>query len=161
MFNSVFLIGNLGADPEIRSVQTGKKVAKFNLAVHQARRGPTGEWIEKTMWITCTAWDRQADTCERYLRKGSKIALRGSLDYQEWKAQDGSKRSKIEVVIRELENLSPRPGESKPPVSKESSSAPTSSEDNYDPMNHYASGPDEPSYQDDFSPSASSDNIPF
>lgn len=160
MLNAVFLIGNLVADPEIRAIQNGKKVAKLRLAVDQSRRGPSGDKIEKTLWISCTAWDRLADICDRFLRKGNKIAIRGSLDYQEWKAQDGSKRSKIEVIIREMEMLTPRPVDGRPPQREAPSYPSNASEEPYDPMTHFSSGTEDTPYVDDFS-SNPDDNIPF
>jgi single-strand DNA-binding protein len=109
MINSVCLVGNLAADPEVRSTPGGKKVAKMRLAVNDYwTNRQTGERNEKTHWISLNAWDRMADTCERFLTRGTKIAVRGSLDYQEWTNQDGNKRSKIEVRVREMEILTPK-----------------------------------------------------
>jgi len=100
MINSVCLIGNLAADPEIRMTPTGKKIAKMRLAVNEYwTNRATGDRNERTHWFSLNAWDRMADTCERLLRKGIKIAVRGSLEYSEWNSQDGSKRSRIEIRV--------------------------------------------------------------
>jgi len=117
MINSVCLIGNLAADPEIRSTQRGVKVAKMRMAVNDFwnDRG-TGERHKRTHWFSLNAWDRLADICEQYLRQGMKIAVRGSLEYQEWTNPEGQKRSRIEVRVRELEILTPR--DSKPNYDK-------------------------------------------
>ncbi len=109
MINSVCLIGNLASDPEIRSTPSGIKVAKMRIAVNEYwTNRQTGERNERTHWFALNAWDRMADTCERYLRKGQKIAIRGSLEYQEWSTPDGTKRSRIEIRVKEMEMLAPR-----------------------------------------------------
>ena len=109
MINSVCLVGNLAAAPEIRATPSGKKVAKMRIAVNEYWvNRQTGSRNERTHWFSLNAWDRMADICERYLRKGVKIAVRGSLEYQEWTGTDGAKRSKIEVRVREMEILTPK-----------------------------------------------------
>ncbi len=109
MINSVCLVGNLAADPEIRIIPSGKKVAKFRMGVNEYwTNRQTGARNERTHWFSLNAWDRMADICENYLRKGIKIAVRGSLEYSEWTSNDGSKRSKIEIRVREMEILTPK-----------------------------------------------------
>lgn len=113
MINSVCLIGNLAADPDIRSTQSGNKVAKMRIAVNEYwTNRQTGQRNEKTHWIPLNAWDKLAEICERYLHRGMKIAVRGSLDYQEWTTSDGQKRSRIEVRVRDLEMLTPKNADS-------------------------------------------------
>lgn len=113
MLNLVVLIGNLGADPEIRTTPSGIKVAKMRLAVNDTwTNRNSGEKEKKTHWIDLTAWDRQAQTAERFLSRGQRIAIRGSLEYREWTGQDGAKRSKLEVRVKELVMLSSRDGAS-------------------------------------------------
>ncbi|MBN1296808.1 single-stranded DNA-binding protein [bacterium] len=109
MFNLVVLIGNLGADPEIRTTPSGIKVAKMRLAVNDTwTNRQSGEREQRTNWIDLNAWDRLAQTAERYLSKGQRICVRGSLEYREWQGQDNQKRSKLEVRVRELFMLSAR-----------------------------------------------------
>ena len=109
MFNLVVLIGNLGADPEIRTTPSGVKVAKMRLAVNDSwTNRQTGERETKTHWVDLNAWDRLAQTAERYLTRGQRICVRGTLEYREWQSQEGQKRSKLEVRVRELYMLSPR-----------------------------------------------------
>ncbi len=151
MINSVCLVGNLAADPEVRSTPSGAKVAKMRIAVNDYwTNRQTGERNEKTHWIPLNAWERMADTCERYLKRGMKIAVRGSLDYQEWTNNEGAKRSRIEVRVREMEILTPKGGDQqgrgsqgeyssgsyskqpqKPPVQKDDSYAQGSGGSNY------------------------------
>jgi len=109
MFNLVVLIGNLGGDPEIRTTPSGVKVAKMRLAVNDTwTNRQTGQREQRTHWVDLNAWDRLAQTAERYLSKGQRICVRGSLEYREWQSQDNQKRSKIEVRVREMYMLSPR-----------------------------------------------------
>jgi len=109
MFNLVVLIGNLGADPEIRTTPSGVKVAKMRLAVNDSwTNRQTGQREQKTHWVDLNAWDRLAQTAERYLTRGQRICVRGSLEYREWQSQEGQKRSKIEVRVREMFMLSPK-----------------------------------------------------
>lgn len=109
MFNLVVLIGNLGADPEIRTTPSGVKVAKMRLAVNDTwTNRQTGQREQRTHWIDLNAWDRLAQTAERYLTKGQRICVRGTLEYREWQSQDNQKRSKLEVRVREMYMLSPR-----------------------------------------------------
>jgi single-strand DNA-binding protein len=109
MLNLVVLIGNLGADPEIRTTPSGIKVAKMRLAVNDIWTNRTsGEKEKRTHWVDLNAWDRQAQTAERFLTRGQRIAVRGSLEYREWTGQDGVKRSKLEVRVREMVMLSPK-----------------------------------------------------
>lgn len=116
MLNLVVLIGNLGADPEIRTTPSGIKVAKMRLAVNDYwTNRSTGEKEKRTHWVDLNAWDRLAQNAEKYLTRGQRIAVRGTLEYREWTAQDGSKRSRLEVRVREMVMLSTResPGPSR------------------------------------------------
>ncbi|HPQ39433.1 MAG TPA: single-stranded DNA-binding protein [bacterium] len=109
MFNLVVLIGNLGSDPEIRTTPSGVKVAKMRLAVNDTwTNRQSGQREQRTHWIDLNAWDRLAQTAERYLTKGQRICVRGTLEYREWQGQDNQKRSKLEVRVREMYMLSPR-----------------------------------------------------
>jgi len=109
MFNLVVLIGNLGANPEIRTTPSGVKVAKMRIAVNDSwTNRQTGEKQQKTHWVDLNAWDRLAQTAERYLTVGQRICVRGTLEYREWQTQEGQKRSKLEVRVREMYMLSPK-----------------------------------------------------
>ena len=97
--NSVFLIGNLTTDVELRELGADKRLAKFGLAVD--RGGRDGE----TDFFRISVWDRQAELCSDYLAKGRKIALEGRLRYSTWE-DEGKKRSAVEVVAYRVEFLS-------------------------------------------------------
>jgi len=112
MINKAILIGNLGADPEIRYTQNGTQVATFNLATTERRKGPDGQIQESTEWHRIVAWQRLAEICGEYLHKGSKVYIEGRIQTRKWKDQNGVDRYTTEIVAREMKMLSPRGGES-------------------------------------------------
>lgn len=108
MINKVILIGNLGADPEIRYLESGKPVATFSLATTERYKGQDGQVQESTEWHRISAWDRLAEICGEYLAKGSKVYIEGKLKTRKWKDQQGNERYTTEIVAREMKMLSPR-----------------------------------------------------
>ena len=95
MSNQTILTGNLGADPESFFSGDGDPVATFNLAFRAGR--------EKTGWIKCTCFGKQADIATTYLHKGARIIVFGRLDPQEWKADNGEKRKSFQVIVNSIE----------------------------------------------------------
>ena len=108
MINKVILIGNLGADPEIRYSQDGVPVATFNVATTEKWKDKSGEWKEQTEWHKIVAWRKLAEICGEYLSKGSKVYIEGKLQTRKWKDQSGNDRYTTEIVAREMKMLSPR-----------------------------------------------------
>ncbi len=108
MVNKVLLIGNLGADPEIRYTQNGTAVATFSLATTERRKGQDGQVQEVTEWHRIVAWKRLAEICGEYLSKGSKVYIEGKLQTRKWKDQSGVDRYTTEIVAWEMKMLSPR-----------------------------------------------------
>jgi len=108
MINKVILIGNLGADPEMRFTQNGTPVATFSLATTDRRKGQDGQVQEMTEWHRIVAWQRLAEICGEYLSKGSKVYIEGRLQTRKWKDQSGNDRYTTEIVAREMKMLSPR-----------------------------------------------------
>lgn len=108
MINKVILIGNLGADPEIRYTQNGTPVATFSLATTERRKGQDGQLQEMTEWHRIVAWQRLAEICGEYLSKGSKVYIEGRLQTRKWKDQGGNDRYTTEIVAREMKMLTPR-----------------------------------------------------
>ncbi len=106
MHNVVSLIGNLGADPELRYLQDGKPVANIRLAVSDYYKDKNGERQQKTYWFTCVAWNKNAEVLSKYTQKGSKIAVIGKLTTREWEDQNGNKRVNTEVIVNDIELLS-------------------------------------------------------
>lgn len=112
--NKVTLIGNVGSDPEIRTVTGGGKVAQFSLATSRIWNDPAGAKQEKTEWHRCVIWNNRAstlaDVAERYVKKGDKLYVEGEIEYRQWQDKDNQTRYITEIKVRELIMLSGRPG---------------------------------------------------
>lgn len=104
--NRVTLTGNLTRDPEMRATSNGTQIMSFTIAVNDRRRNQqTGVWEEYPNFVGCVMFGLRAEALGRYLAKGRKVAVEGSLRYSTW-TSDGAKRSKLEVVIDNLEFMS-------------------------------------------------------
>ena len=99
--NSVQLIGRLGNEPEIRSFESGKKMATFSLATNEVYYNNQGEKVEDTQWHNIVMWGKKVDTVESYLKKGSEIALEGKLVNRSYE-KDGEKKYITEINMNEL-----------------------------------------------------------
>lgn len=109
--NRVLLSGNLTRDPETRSTAGGTCVLSFGLAVNERQKnGSTGVWEDRPNFFDCTMFGKRAEAVSRYLSKGSKVALEGRLRWNQWE-RDGQKRSKVEVIVEELEFMSQKAAE--------------------------------------------------
>ena len=112
--NKVMLIGNVGADPEVRSTTSGNRVATFSLATSRTWNGPSGDRQEKTEWHRCVVWNSKssqlADIVERYVKKGDKLYVEGRIEYRQWQDQNNQTRYSTEINVRELTMLGSRPG---------------------------------------------------
>jgi single-strand DNA-binding protein len=107
--NKMMIIGNLGADPELRYTPSGKAVTDLRVAVNDNRKGPDGEWIEETLWFRVSVWEQQAERLAEQLRKGNKIYAEGQLRAREYEARDGQKRTSLELAFARVVNLERRP----------------------------------------------------
>lgn len=104
--NRVTISGNLTRDPELRATAGGTQVLSFGVAVNDRRRNPqSGEWEDYPNFVDCTMFGTRAEAVSRYLSKGSKVAIEGKLRYSSWE-RDGQRRSKLEVIVDEIEFLS-------------------------------------------------------
>jgi single-strand DNA-binding protein len=106
--NKMMIIGNLGADPELRYTPSGKAVTNLRVAVNDRSRGPDGEWVEETMWIRVEVWDQAAERAAEQLRKGNKIYAEGQLRAREYEANDGQRRTSLELRFARIQNLERR-----------------------------------------------------
>ncbi len=106
--NKVMLIGNLGADPEIKYSASGTPIASFNIATSDNRKNKDGEWEDRTEWHKVVMFGRQAEVCKDYLKKGSKIFVEGRLQTRSWDDQSGQKKYLTEVVGNNMVMLDPR-----------------------------------------------------
>jgi single-strand DNA-binding protein len=99
-YQKVILVGNLGADPEIRTMQDGRRLCSLRVATSE-RWKRDGEWQEKTEWHTVTVWvEALVDALEKYSGKGSKVLIEGKLETRKWTDKDGKDRYTTEVVVR-------------------------------------------------------------
>jgi single-strand DNA-binding protein len=154
MINKVILVGNVGADPEIRSLESGVKVARLRLATtERIYNRQTQETKEHTEWHTVVLWRGLADVADKYVRKGSQIYIEGSLRSNEWTDKDGNKRYGMEIVANDLKLLGRRGGEGSG-TSAPQYSAPAPSQ-SYAPAKPAAAPAPEPTPVDD------PDDLPF
>ena len=108
--NRVNISGNLTRDPELRATQGGTQVLGFGVAVNDRRKNQqTGEWEDYPNFVDCTMFGTRAEAVSRYLSKGTKVAIEGKLRYSSWD-KDGQRRSKLEVIVDEIEFMSSRQG---------------------------------------------------
>jgi single-strand DNA-binding protein len=107
--NVVVITGNLTRDPELRSTGGGTPVCDLRVAVNSRRKdGQTGEWVDKPNYFDVTVWGNQAESCSQFLSKGRPVAIDGRLDWHEWDAQDGTKRSAVEIIAESVQFLGGR-----------------------------------------------------
>ena len=101
--NMQILVGNLGKDPEVRSTGSGKKVATFSVATSSKSRGE-----EFTTWHNVVAWEKLAEICEQFLKKGSKVYIQGRTNHRSYDDRDGNTKYITEVIADQMQMLSPR-----------------------------------------------------
>jgi single-strand DNA-binding protein len=107
--NKVFLMGRLTFDPELRYAPSGSAVSELRLAINRFRTGQDGERKEEVLFIDATVWDRQAENCCQYLKKGSQVHIEGALKMDTWEDKTtGEKRSKIKVLAERVQFLDRR-----------------------------------------------------
>ena len=100
--NKVQLIGNLGSNPEIITLDGGKKIAKFSIATNESYKNAQGEKVTDTQWHNVVAWGKTAQIIEKYVTKGKEVAIEGKLTSRSYDDKDGNKRYITEVVCSEL-----------------------------------------------------------
>lgn len=106
-FQTIVIAGNLGRDPELRSTTNGKEVCSFSVAVSEGK--------DKTAWFRVSAWDKQAELCNTYLKKGSKVLVEGILNFdtetggpRQYQAKDGTTKTAFDITARTVRFLSPK-----------------------------------------------------
>ena len=100
--NKVQLIGNAGNDPEIKTFDAGKKLARFMIATNESYTNDKGEKVTDTQWHNITAWGRTAEIIEKYVTKGKELAIEGKLTHRSYDDKNGEKRYITEVVISDV-----------------------------------------------------------
>ena len=150
--NRVNITGNLTRDPELRATASGTQVLSFGVAVNDRRRNAqTGEWEDYPNFVDCTMFGNRAEAVGRFLAKGMKVAIEGKLRYNSWE-KDGQKRSKLEVIVDELDVMVRRDGQAQPqqsladtvPVQPQAQAAPQ-----WNARQAYAAAPQPEFYDED------------
>jgi single-strand DNA-binding protein len=100
--NRVQLIGHLGMDPEVKTLESNKKVARFSLATNDEYNNKEGEKVKETQWHQIVVWGKLAETCEKFLTRGKEVALEGKLTYRNWTDKDGVVHYITEVIANEI-----------------------------------------------------------
>jgi single-strand DNA-binding protein len=113
----VTLVGNLTRDPELRQTPSGTSVCQLGVAVNSSYKDSSGQWVEKPNFFDVVVWGSQGENCAKYLSKGRQIAIEGRLDQRSWDAQDGTKRSKVEIIADTVMFIGGQ-GETREPVAR-------------------------------------------
>jgi len=100
--NKVQLIGNLGKAPEIKNIDSGKKLAKFSVATNEVYTNIKGEKVKETQWHNLVAWGKLADIAEKYLDKGSEVVIEGKIITKDYLDKDGNKKYTTEIQVNEM-----------------------------------------------------------
>ena len=139
--NRVTLVGRLTRDPELRHLPSGQPVLQLGIAVNGRQRDDAGNWADKPNFFDVKVFGNQAETLAQHLSKGRRIGVDGRLDWSSWEAQDGGKRSKVEVVANQVQFLDSRA--------------------DGDNVPQYIPAGDVRPDQSDFAPQTTDDDIPF
>lgn len=107
--NKVQLIGNLGNAPEVKKLESGKKMARFSVATNEDYRNSSGEKVRETQWHNLIAWGKVADIVEKYLTKGREVAIEGKLINRSYTDKEGNKKYITEIQVNELLLLGAKP----------------------------------------------------
>jgi single-strand DNA-binding protein len=140
--NHVVVVGRLTRDPELRHLASGNPVLQLGIAVNGRQRDEAGNWIDKPNFFDVKVFGNQAEMLSQHLSKGRRIGVDGRLDWSSWEAQDGTKRSKVEIVAQSVQFLDSR---------QEGEAA----------GNQYVPAGAAQAARDDFTSSAADDDIPF
>lgn len=110
----VVVAGNLTRDPELRQTPNGTSVCQFGVAVNRSYKDQSGQWAERTSFFDVVVWGAQGENCARYLSKGRAVTVDGRLEQRTYEAQDGSKRSRVEIIADNVV-FQGAPGEAREP----------------------------------------------
>jgi single-strand DNA-binding protein len=111
--NRVTLIGNLGQDPEVKTIESGKKVSRFTLATDESFKNAEGQKIKETTWHNIVAWNGLADISGKFLKKGNEVAVEGRIVYRSYEDKKGATKYITEIVLSDLELLRNQNGKGK------------------------------------------------
>jgi single-strand DNA-binding protein len=142
--NRVTIVGRLTRDPELRHLPSGTSVLQLGVAVNGRQKDDGGNWIDKPNFFDVKVFGNQAEMLSNHLSKGRRVGVDGRLDWSSWEAQDGSKRSKVEIVAQSVQFLDSR-----------SEGGDSGGDRQFVPAAAAGAG------NEDFSPSSGDDDIPF
>ncbi len=108
MINKVTLIGNMGMDPEIRHLESGVMVGRFSLATNESYKDKEGNWQKLTEWHNVVVWREQAETVEKYYKKGNMVYVEGKISYRKYQDKDGVERYATDIVASTIRSLEKR-----------------------------------------------------
>ena len=115
MYHTLIIVGNVGKDPEMRYTPSGQAVTSFSVATNRQYTASNGEQVKETIWFRVSAWGKQAEVCNQYLRKGAKVLIEGRLTPDKntggpriWSKQDGTADASFEVTASTVRFLSSR-----------------------------------------------------
>lgn len=114
--NKVFLIGNVGKDPEVRHLENGGPVVRFSLATSETYRNKNDEKVTTTEWHNIVIWRRLAEIVEKYVKKGSKLFIEGRVTYRSWDDKEGNKKYITEIVGTSMQMLDKKGDNVEPPA---------------------------------------------
>jgi single-strand DNA-binding protein len=123
-FARVTLVGNLTRDPELRQTPGGTSVCQFGVAVGRRYKDNAGQWVDKASFFDVIVWGQQGENCAQYLAKGRQVAIDGRLEQQTWEAQDGSRRSRVEIIGETVVFLGGPTAETREPAYRAGNQAP-------------------------------------
>jgi single-strand DNA-binding protein len=123
-YNKVLLMGNLTKDPELRYTPQGSAVVNLRMAVNRRYRDKNQELKEEVCFITAVVWNKQAETCNQYLHKGSSVFIEGRLQSRSWEDNTGAKRNVIEVRAERVQFMGPASGKGQPQAAQVSEEMP-------------------------------------
>lgn len=106
MYSKIFLLGNVGADPEVKTLESGVKTAKIRVATSESfKKKDSDEWEQRVEWHTVILWRNLADTADKYIRKGSRVFIEGTIHYRTYTDKNGVEKSVAEITATELKLL--------------------------------------------------------
>lgn len=153
-YNRVILMGNLTRDPELRYTPSGHAVADFGMAINRRHRSQDGDRRDEAVFVSVTAWGRQAEVINEHLCKGRPIFLEGRLHLDEWTSSDGTRRSKLKVVLESFQFIGSRGEMTSSPPQEPRREAPQR------PPQQLKEAPSQPP-SDDHDDSPPFDDVPF
>jgi single-strand DNA-binding protein len=155
--NKVFLLGNVGKDPEIRATAGGMTIASFTLATADRQKGQDGQWTDKTEWHNLVAFQRTAEIVRDYVKKGTQVFVEGKIQTRSWDDKEsGQKKYRTEILVNELSLLGGREGRGAGEAAASSGSYSRSNTASYGSSG--GSAPAQPDYADQ---GITDDDIPF